>query len=118
MQHAQEVHQALEALPATMLPTVLAADGNAGMAWCRSEDGRQVHGQDGKALRMVDKLRRRDLVIMPPEEEQKGQPTSRPRKTNVKGRMIDFIACARVRTGSMVIATDSYQVIGTRVTNF
>ena len=96
-----------------MLPAVLAADGNAGLAWCRSDDGLQVHGQDGNALRMFDKLRRRDLVIMPPGEEQKGQPTSRPRKTNVKGRIIDFISNARVRTGSVVVATDSYQVIGT-----
>ena len=71
------------------------------------------YGLDGKGLRALDKLQGRAISVLSPSLPQKDLPTSRPKKANVKGKVIDGVAAARVCTSDVVIAEDSYAIIGT-----
>ena len=114
LQHSQELHEAMAALPTTSLPIVMAADLNATIGWCsRVEGGLMAHGLDGKAIRMLSKLQSRGLSIVPPDEGQKDLPTSRPRKGGVKGKVIDAIAATRCLSCTLRIVEDSCHSVGT-----
>ena len=115
LQHSTEVREALEALPANTLPTLLAADTNANLGWTIGE-GKQhgvAYGMDGKGVRMLEAFGHRGLAVVGVKEGHQGLPTSRPRKQGAKGNVIDMIAGARVKTGPLFIARDSHTIVGT-----
>ena len=111
MQHAQEVLEALQKLRPTTLPVVMGADSHASVGWCWDQGTLKPYGLDGKGLR-VDKLQGRAISVLP-SLPQKDLRTSRPRKANVKGKVFDVIAAARVCTSDVVLVQDSYAIIGT-----
>ena len=111
--HSEEIQQALSALPATALPTILMGDVNANLGWGKDERGLFPFGRDGKGLRMLDLFKPRHLCVTTPTEQQRHLPTSRPRKQGVKGNVIDMIAAARVETGPFRVCENSYGIMGT-----
>ena len=115
IQHASEVEEALSALPATTLPVLLSADTNASLGWTTGDKQHSdvAYGLDGKGVRMLEAFGSRSLRVVGIREGQENLPTSRPRKSGVKGNVIDVIAGARVRTGPLLIARDSHSIIGT-----
>ena len=110
---AQEIHQALETLPPTTLPTVLLGDVNACVGWGKDGRGLFPFGKDGKGLKMLDALKSRNLQVHVPREGQRHLPTSKPRKQGVQGNVIDIVASARVETAPVIISEDSCNILGT-----
>ena len=112
-QHAPEIGEALEALSPTTLPVVLMGDTNACVGWASADQGLFPFGMDGKGLKMLDLLKRRQLQLMAPTESQKHTSTSRPRKQGVKGNIIDMIAYRRASASHVQVVEDSCNILGT-----
>ena len=110
---ATKVEAHLQVLPATMLPCMLAGDTNAGIRWNSTGDSVIAVGTDGKGRVLFDTLLAAGFELTPPKEEQLSQPTSRPRRDDATGRIIDWVACKRVCKGRVTIQTDSHAQFGT-----
>ena len=79
----------LECLPATSLPTFLETDVNAGISWINQRHEEFVPcGKDCKGRNLLELLMSQGVNLQPPRGEQQHQPTSRPRREGVQGRII------------------------------
>ena len=72
-----------------------------------------AYGAEGKGRGLLDALAEEGFDVVPPQEDQLHQPTSRPRKEHSTGRIIDWIAVKRGRNGRIHVITDSHRQIGT-----
>ena len=102
----------LSVLPACNLPVVLMGDTNAGLKWSSVEGQGTAAGADGKGRVLIDCLASQGFALVAPREDQYLQPTSRPRKTDATGRIIDWGATKRARVGIGAVAVDSCYTIG------
>ena len=102
----------LSVLPATKLPVMLMGDTNAGLRWSKVAGQGTASGADGKGRVLIDSLASQGFALVAPHEDQFRQPTSRPRKPDATGRIIDWGAGKHIRAGTGLVAVDSCFTIG------
>ena len=113
-EHERRVQQHLESLPATHLPAVLGSDLNSPFAWTLVKDkGLQAVAKNGKSNQFLTQLASRGFDLVPPDPSQVDTPTSRPRQQDRQGRLIDFLAGARVTSRKLTVHVGSHKVLGT-----
>ena len=71
------------------------------------------YGNESKPKMLLDTLQRYRMNVIPPAEGQLHQPTSRPRRDDVEGHAIDWIACKNTACLDLRICTDSSKELGT-----
>ena len=103
----------LDKLPATTHPVFFSGDTNGEFHWGLQEDELFpfAHGSKGKTL--IDTLQCYHFSITPPRKAQRFQATSNPRRDDVQGHIIDWIACKHATCSSVQICSDSCKEIGT-----
>ena len=99
-------------LPATLHPVYLAGDTNAPLKWLVEHERVSPFGLESKPRTLLDTLHSYGFQIIPPREDQTHCPTSRPRKAEVEGRVIDWIACKRARCQHIQVCVDSSKGMG------
>ena len=109
--HQTLVREHLERLPATTHPVLSFGDANAAIKWKGCPP--VPLGEGGKGTMFVDVGMEFGYTLVPPGEEQRDQPTSRPRNKGVRGNQIDFCLAKNARTQHMRIVTDSCYAVGT-----
>ena len=108
------VLQHLRALPATFLPVFLGADVNAGVKWQLPVEGPpSCWGEDCKGRALLDALPSSSFYMLPHQDAQLNQATSRPRKAGARGRIIDWMACKNDTACRVELLRDSCFQIGT-----
>ena len=111
--HANEVHEFVQALPATTLPLIVGGDANAEIKWGEGRSGDvQPYSAEGKGEYMFGVFRERGVQFTAPSPEQRAVPTSRPRKADATGRQIDGVATRGVRFAVAKIVRNSYMFLG------
>ena len=110
----EQVAQFMQFLPPTTLPCLVSGDANAAINWAVHDDERRVTpvGGDGKGRVLLDGLQGKGFAMIPPVDSQLAQPTSRPRREDVSGRIIDWMAVKHARTTRVQISTDSCRELG------
>ena len=103
----------LDRLPATTLPVYFSGDTNAPLQWSLEQGDIFPHGSDSKARTLIDTLTCYGYSLVPPEEGQRLQPTSRPRRDDVEGRIIDWIATKHTSMLQHRVCGDSSKELGT-----
>ena len=103
----------LNKLPATTLPVYLSGDTNASLIWAKTDEVTFPYGNESKPKMLLDTLQRYRMNVIPPAEGQLHQPTSRPRRDDVEGHAIDWIACKNTACLDLRICTDSSKELGT-----
>ena len=107
------VTELLRALPPTTLPCFLTGDTNAGIRWTANEADVVAVGADGKGRALLDVLIEQGFSRVPHQQDQLRQPTSRPRREDAVGRIIDWVAAKRGHPGRVQVLTDSHRQLGT-----
>ena len=104
----------LDCLPPTTLPTYLGADANAGISWHAEGHLDLVPcGTESKGRTLVEVLSAQGLRLQPPGLAQQRQPTSRPRREGVQGRIIDWTAVKHASSSTTHVLVDSCFQLGT-----
>ena len=104
----------LECLPPTSLPTYLGADVNAGISWHAEGHLDFVPcGTESKGRTLVEVLSAQGLRLQPPGLAQQRQPTSRPRREGVQGRLIHWTAVKHASSSTTHVLVDSCFQLGT-----
>ena len=113
-EHERRVEAHMKCLPPTHLPVVLGADLNSPFGWTiAGSQGLQSVGRCGKSNQFLTQIASRGLELVAPGVNQAETPTSCPRQKDRQGRVIDFIASARVSTRVTTVHVGSHAVIGT-----
>ena len=114
VEHERRVHQHLGCLPATHLPVILGCDLNSPFAWAAvNGPSLQAVAKTGKSNQFLTQLASRNIELIPHGDSQVDTPTSQPRQQERQGRLIDFLAGARVTTRAVRVHVGSHKVLGT-----
>ena len=108
-----EIKAGLDLLPATDLPILLAADFNAVMTWGEVDNDLVTVPNNQKARFIAAALQDRGMALMAPDERQRHQPTSRPRKRTARGNQIDGVASQQGMDVRWRILVDTHKQIST-----
>ena len=114
VEHERRVNQHLGCLPATHLPVILGCDLNSPFAWSTlNGQSLQAVARTGKSNQFLTQLASRSIELIPHGEPQVDTPTSQPRQQDRQGRLIDFLAGARVTTRVTRVHVGSHKILGT-----
>ena len=111
--HAQEIHDFMKIMPATLLPVLVGGDANTLLKWSTQSGEKAVAvAPEAKGDYMLGVMQGEGLTLTPPCEAQWSTPTSRPRRDDARGRQIDFMACRRAESDHLQIHVNSYMYVG------
>ena len=112
-QSEQEMTAFMKPSPVGAIPVVCQCDANAAIRWCDHDGQVMPAGMDGKANEVLGQLESRCLRVLPPAEDQRHTPTSRPRQEGRRGHIIDYMSSRGVSRTRLRVHVDSYMVLGT-----
>ena len=110
---ADELRTMCHLLPATLLPVVLLGDFNTKLKWTDALDPRgDMRPTEARSEYVLSELGSCGMQLRAPTPEQWDTPTSRPRRTRVRGHQIDGLAFKSARLDPVHILVDSFKQIG------
>ena len=110
---ADELRTVCKILPPTLLPTMLLGDYNTKLRWTNAADPRgDLRPTEARSEYVISELGSYGLRMQAPVADQWDTPTSRPRRSNVRGHQIDGLAFKAARPDATRIVVDSFKQIG------